>query len=232
MRISAGAFLRSTVLLALTGGLLLPDASAGNVTIGFGGFVNGAGTGKFLPTGLAVNDPITGSFGYNPLQAGSQGLYSFGASSVTPALAFAISFPLGNPTSSFGDSYAKTLSPNTFTIQITDTGTKGATLLLTTNTTGAGFSKPGGAFVTLTFTSSTYTGVALPQTMAAFDAAFGVQKAAFLWDPEGPGVGGVIDQIDGNSITPEPSSFILLGVAMATGGIGLAISRRKRLHAS
>jgi hypothetical protein len=227
MKTIAQTVFNASLLLALAAVLMVPDASAGNITIGFSGHVAGTGNGDTLPTGVQLGYSLSGSFGYNPaLPASSQGVYQFGGGTVTPTALFAIPTPQPNPTGQFGDSYSATLNPNTYTITITDTGPVGATLVVKANSTGAGFSKPGGAFIQLTFTSSTYTGFALPQSNAQFDAAFGNQFGAFLWDPDGTGASGPIDNIDGIPV-PEPSSFILLGLAMSTCGVGFAISRRK-----
>jgi hypothetical protein len=231
MRISARVYLQSILLVGITAGLLAPNATAGSLTISFAGYVNGTGPGATFPTGLAVGDKIAGSFTFNASKsASSQGVYQFGGAAPAPALLFAIPYPLSNPTNQFGDSYSTGLNPNTFTITISYVGTT-ATFDVHANTTGAGYTKTGGAFVDIKFTSTTYTGYALPQTLAAFNAAFATTTAKFIWDPGDPGVGGTITNINGLSV-PEPSSLTLLTVATGVGGIGLMISRRKFARAS
>jgi hypothetical protein len=95
------------------------------------------------------------------------------------------------------------------------------------------------AFMTLALFSTTYTGgLALPTALnstpsSASISAFLNVPAQLTWDPgpvsgqqDGQGWLGDIDQFNGLTI-PEPSSFILMSVALATCGAGMAISRRR-----
>jgi hypothetical protein len=226
MRISAPELLRSSFLLFLLAGPLAMDAAAGSVNVSFSGLVNPPASGITLPAHVLPNDAITGSFSYNSAQTGSNGVYSF--TGPIQSFLYSISTPGYNP-ALFSDQYSG--SPNTFKITITDTGTKGATLDLHALTIGGSQSpKAGGGFVDMLFTSSTYTGHALPQSQAAFDSAFATSVATLTWDPNGIGFTATIFYIDGLFV-PEPSSLGLATVAI-TICAGAALVRRRKVAVS
>jgi hypothetical protein len=226
----ARVFLQSTLLATVMAGLFVPDASAGQVTTTFGGTVTGPGTGVSLPSTLGtpsypvqVGDTISGYFTYTVPVSGS-GPYSFAGTGQT--LLFSIPVNNGNSTFSGQNSNSGTL--DLYKITVTGTG-KGATLDLSVDMINT-YGKTAGATCDLKFTSisATYAG-GLPASSTAFSSDFGT-TGKFNWDPGGSGIGGIINNINGQSV-PEPSSFILMSVAMATLGMGLAISRRKLARA-
>jgi hypothetical protein len=221
----ARLFLQSTLLATLMAGLFVRDASAGAITITFGGTVTGPGTGATLPSNsqgdpVVVGDTISGYFTYNSGGAGN-GTYSFVGTGQT--LLFSI--PVANNTT-FGDQNNNASPNNVYQIVTTGTG-KGATLNMQADMTSAGGKPAGKTTIDLIFTSTNaaYTG-GLPASAAAFTSDFS-GPAKFFWDPGNVGIGGNI-AVTG---VPEPSSVILMGVAMATLGMGLAISRRKLARA-
>ena len=157
------------------------------------------------------------------MQSGKSGVYTF-TGSATGLQAYSFSINENAPV--FQDSYNPKNTTAEFVITIVDTGTKGATMTVDIGTVETLAKSPTG-FVKLVFTSSTYTGLALPSTQAAFDSAFATTAGSFTWDPSnGPAFNGPITEIDGISV-PEPSSFVL--VSAATCGVGLLISRRRKL---
>ena len=216
-------FLQSTLLATLMAGLFVPDASAGGITISFSGTVTGPGTGAKLPSNsqgdpVLVGDTISGYFTYNSGGAGN-GTYSFVGTGQT--LLFSI--PVANNTT-FQDQNNNASPSNVYQIVTTGTG-KGATLNMQADMMSAGGKPTGATTIDLIFTSTNaaYTG-GLPASTSAFLSDFS-GPAKFFWDPGNVGIGGNIAAV------PEPSSVILMGVAMATLGMGLAISRRKLARA-
>jgi len=222
MRISARAFVRSTLLLSFAAGLFAPNAVGGIVNISFQGSVNGPGTGINLPTGVASKDIFSGYFTYNPSVAISNGVYNFAGTNQN--LLFSI--PILNNTQTFSDQNNNVSPNNTFKIQITGTG-KGATLTVSADMIATAGKSVTDTTVALVFTSTsaTYTG-GLPASMTAFDSTFAHTTGTFNWDPANVGIGGTITMIDGFSV-PEPSSLVLAIVAMVICSSGLLISRRK-----
>ena len=167
MRIGARAIFRSTLLLAIAAGMVSSHAVAGQITVTFQGTVTGAGTGIHLPTNVLVGQTISGYFTYNPLQTGSSGTYNFAGTGQSEIF----SIPILNNTSTFSGQNSTVAPNNVYTVKITDTGAKGATFDVFVdmiNTAG----KTSGTTCDILFTSTTYTGVALPQTQAAFTTAF------------------------------------------------------------
>jgi hypothetical protein len=221
----ARVHLHSTLLAALMVGLVVPVASAGSVTITFGGTVTGPGTGATLPSNaqgnpVLVGDTISGYFTYNSATVGN-GTYVMAGTGQT--LLFSI--PVANNTT-FSDSNNNTSPKNVYQIVTSGTG-KGASLNMSADMVTAGGKPTGATTIDLIFTSTNaaYTG-GLPASAAAFTSDFS-GPAKFFWDPGNVGIGGNI-AVTG---VPEPSSVILMGVAMATLGMGLAISRRKLARA-
>ncbi len=235
MKISARVFLPSILVVALTSGVLVSDATATSVQITFGGHVTGTGTGVSFPDGangvpVAVGNSISGYFTYNTSQAnnGTTGVYSF----VSNPQTMIFSIPTDNDLSTFGGQNSITAPKDEYTIKITYSG-KVATFDVSMDLINT-YNKTGGTTCDLSFTSSTYTGYALP-TLATFQADFTYNNGSFNWDPPpisgqggGPGVGGVLNMIAGQMSAPEPSSLILMTTATAVGGTGLLISRRRR----
>lgn len=148
------------------------------------------------------------------------------------------------PSTLWNDGYAG--GSAAFTITMTVSGT---TTTLDLHAVTFGGTQAGGKTnpsVDLILTSTTYTGSgllgkkALPTagTGAASLSAFLTTTGSLKWDPGGVGeqqalgFGAILDNFDGIATVPEPSSVVLLGVAVATCGTGFAVSRRKRARAS
>jgi len=247
MRIIVRALFHATLMVALAGGILVPNASAGSlITTTFGGSVK-ALPGYNFPNYVAAKDIIldpNSSFSYGTPSSGTgaSGVYTF-ANSGSAGFALNVATP-GQPTTLWSDTYAG--SPATFTISMAVSGTT-TTLTILADTLGG--SQSGGKVnpsVTLVLTSTTYTGSgvfgrkALPTggTGSASLSAFLTTTGNLTWDPGGVGdqqalgFGGTINSFDGTATVPEPSSAVLLGVAAATCGMGFAVSRRKRARAS
>jgi hypothetical protein len=210
----------------LFGGLLLvPCASAGQVTNTFNGTVTGPGPGITLPPNVAVGESISGYFTYTTMPTSGTGVYNFAGTGQS----FIFSIPILNNTSTFSDQNSNVSPNNIYKITITDTGTKGATFDVFASMIDS--SGKTGITCDILFTSSTYTGLALPSSTAAFTAAFANTKASFNWDPGDLGIGADITIINGQSV-PEPPSLVLAVVAMSTCIAGsVIISRRKSARA-
>jgi hypothetical protein len=213
MKKSAPALIRAILVWSFSVWLLVPDAAATSVNISFSGTVNPPAANITLPSNVAAGDSLTGSFAFNPSQTGTKGVYSF--TGPIQNFLYSIATPGYNP-ALFSDQYKG--SPATFTITITDTASGGATLDVHCLTIGGSESpKAGGGTVDMLFTAKTYTGVALPQTQAAFDNAFVTNSAAnptLTWDPDGIGFTATISIVDGIAI-PEPSTLALGIFALA-----------------
>ena len=244
MRFGVPVYLKSTFLAALAAGLLGSDASAGNVGVTFGGQVTGTGSGASFPNGadgfpVAVNNPITGSFGYSTTApfTGSSSSRTYTMTGLGQSLNFGISTHLVGTT--YESTFSGLSNPSGAYIVTVTNLTKGSTLDVSAILTNTG-QKSGTISMDLKFASSTWTvAMGLPSTSTAFATAFtSSNSGAFNWDPPPisgqsgpPGIGGIIDNVGGLSV-PEPSSFVLLSVAMTIGGIGLAVARRKLARAS
>ena len=201
------------------------------------GTVNPEPTGLTLPFGVSTGNAINGSFTYNPLQTGSGGVFSFKGQS-------AVQFFFTVTPDNFSDTYVATLtSNNAYTMTLTNSGKTldvhvGLNAVNVTNPAILPVTAKTAPFVDLIFTGKNAT-TTLPVSQAAFTAEYTATAAKLTWDPPpisgqgGPTYGftGTIDTINGQFV-PEPSSLILMTVAVAVGGIGLAISRRKLARAS
>jgi hypothetical protein len=247
MRIGAGTVLRSASLAAVVFGMLSGNAiagSTGGVSVSFAGSVIGKPSGDSYPGNVNTGDAITNSssFSYLASDATENALthvYTF--SGVNEGYSLTVS-TTGTP-SKWMDGYNYPDTPEAFTIKMAVSGAT-TTMTMTIDTYG-GTAEAGSktdAFVTMVLTSTSYTGgTALPEPTSSTTPtdltinAFFLSTASLTWDPGGgpspQGFVGIIDKFNGQGV-PEPSSLILMGVAMATGGIGLAISRRKRSRAS
>jgi hypothetical protein len=237
MRISARAFLQSTLLSCLTVGLLVGDAVAGPVSpvsVNFGGKVTSALPNDSFPGNVQVPDIITNNsaFGYNSGQAGVGGKYIF--TGTTQTLSLQVSTP-GFPTTTWSDGYAG--SPALYMVTMTKSGstTKMDLHVATSGGTAEAGSKTNAA-VDLILTSTTYTGgTTLPN--ATTISSFLLTPASLVWDPPGaqgePGQGfnGFINVFNGTTV-PEPSSLVLGIVALATCSGGFLITRRRAARAA
>ena len=221
MRIRARAVFRPMLLLFVGAVLLVPDASAGQVTITFGGTVTGTGTGISFPPNVQVGQSISGYFTYNVPASGTNGTYNFAGTN--QSLIFSIPI-LGN-TSTFSGQNSNVAPKNTYTVKIVDTGVKGATFDVAADLINAAGKT--GVTCDILFTSSTYTGVALPASSAAFSAAFAKTTAKFNWDPGGLGIAADINIINGEAV-PEPSSLVLAVIGMAACTVGSVVVSRRR----
>ena len=250
MKILVRALSHTALMVALAGGILVPNARAGSlITTTFGGTVTSL-PGYAFPNYVLAGDMISpnndngSSFSYGTPSSGTgaTGVYTFGTAG-SAGLSLQVGTP-GQPTTLWSDSYAG--SPAAFTITMTVSGT---TTTLDLHAVTLGGTQAGGKTnpsVDLYLTSTTYTGSgvygrkALPTggTGTASLSAFLTTTASLRWDPGGVGeqqalgFGGIITNFDGISTVPEPSSVVLLGVAAATCGIGFAVSRRKHAMAS
>jgi hypothetical protein len=243
----ARALLRPTLCFGLLTAACAPSALGSSVYDTFSGTFLGATSGT-LPPGITSGDTITGYFEYGlgtTLKAASGGnsyteVYSItetasAIASGTQQLSFTIENKNPYPDENFNDLYSVPNGANTsnFTVTIIDNiNSKGAIVAgATMEIAGAtGF----GATVTLTLTSTTYTGLALPSTMNAvanfleagstqtlsYDAPFDFSTSVVvpLSGLEAPG----------ELTIPEPSSVILGVIATVTVATGFSIVRRKR----
>jgi hypothetical protein len=232
------------LLAALVAGLLGGDASAGSVGVTFGGHVTGTGIGDSFPNGadgfpVAVNNPINGSFTYNSSApfTGSSSSRTYTMTGTGQSTNFGISTHLVGTT--FESSFFGLSNPSGAYILTITNGIRGSTVDISSVLTNTG-GKSGTITFDVKFVSSTWTvAMGLPTDATSFATAFSSSLGSFVWDPPpitgqsagNPGISGVIDNVGGLSI-PEPSSFALLSSAMAIGGIGLTISRRKLAKAS
>jgi PEP-CTERM motif len=243
MRIDARAFLMRYVLAPLLAVVVLvPGAFAGGVSVSFSGTVTGELSGKTYPGNVNTGDAITNSSSFSYLASDATydaltHVYTF--SGVNEGFSLTVSTS-GTP-SKWTDGYNYPDTPDAFTIKMAVSGAT-TTMTMTIDTYG-GTAEAGSktdAYVTLVLTSTTYTGgTALPEAASSGVAtdltinAFFLTTASLTWDPGGPGggggqgFGGTINEFNGQSV-PEPSSFVLMGVATAAGGVGLAVSRQRR----
>src|ERR1017187_1708650 len=191
MRISAQAFLNSTLLLFLTAGLLVPDAAAGSVFVQFAGKVTGTLPGDTYPGNVATNDTIStnSSFAYNPaafsLKTSTTGTYVLnGTNPTAQSFTLDVNTP-GFSTTVWSDGYLG--NPNAFTLTMSKSGST-TTLDLHVATYG-GTAEAGSkvnASIDLVFTTTTYTaGLALPTSTNL--SKFLLTNAALTWDPPGGG---------------------------------------------
>jgi hypothetical protein len=229
MKSTSRAILRSSLIVFLVAAAFGPaTAQSATVTAFFMGTVTGAEPNNSLPPPVKVNDAITISasvFTYNSSVpgkvSGNTEIYSMPGS--TPlALGFQVICP---GFANFGDSY-KAGGP--YSIEMSKSGSN-TTMTLTAETSF----ESGGVFATtiISFTSSTYTGgLALPSSTAQIDAFVGV-PGTLVWDPGGFSLIGTIEIPPGfafgSESVPEPSSFALALIAIATGSAGGLIYRRK-----
>src|SRR5271157_2267198 len=91
MRIRARAFLPSALLMSLLAGPLVPELSAGIVTVSYGGTIMSVSAAATAATKVVVGDTITGSFSYDSSEvASSAGDYPFTGSSKVHTMSFKI----------------------------------------------------------------------------------------------------------------------------------------------
>jgi hypothetical protein len=228
MRNSARVILQPTLFLFLGLVFLVSGAQAAGVNITFGGTVTGTGSGTSFPPGVAVGQSISGAFTFNFPATGSNGTYDFKATGQTELF----SIPINNGTSTFGGQNQNTAPNNVYTIKITDTGAQGATFDIFTDLIDAAGKT--GVTCDILFTSTTYTGLALPSSSGAFTSAFGNLKGKFTWDPPGAqssgdslGITADITTIN-NQAVPEPSGLVLAVIGLATCTAGSLIVARRR----
>jgi hypothetical protein len=235
MRKSGRVVLWSTVLVALTAGILAPSAQAGSLITTFGGIVSGTQTGTF-PANIAVNDVISASsvFQYSPTGFAPNpvnGKYVFTSTSVSQSFGVTVDYPTPNtfPSPSWTANYVPGASASFF-IQMSRLNSTTVQMEVFASTNAGTSGTKSGAFVELFLTSTKYTLTTLPTTQATL-SEFLLTPGRLVWDPPGtPGFEGFINIFNGNSV-PEPSSLVLLSVATAACGIGFVVSRRKLVRA-
>jgi hypothetical protein len=205
--------------------------------------------------GDAINGSVS-SFVYNTanVKSGSvlNPVYVFTDTASGQGLNIQVTTPTVTPpnvaTNFWSDSYnggTSTSTSATFQITMAKSTTGGVTtttmtIYASTNGGPTEATEKSNAFMTLVLASTTYTGgLALPTASGSTPSTASISAflnipAQLTWDPNpigaqqggGQGFGGYINNFNGQSV-PEPSSFILMGVALATGGCVLAISRRR-----
>jgi hypothetical protein len=239
MRKSRRILLQSTVLVALTAGILAPSVQAGSLVTTFGGHVTGTQTGTF-PANVATNDVISTSsvFQYSPTGFAPNpvgGKYVFTSTSTSQSFGVTVNYPTPNtfPSPSWTANYVPGATASFF-IQMSRLNTTTIQMEIFASTNAGTDGTKSGAFVEMFLTSTKYTTTTLPTTQATLNE-FLLTTGTLVWDPLGPagntpGFTGLIDNFNGNSV-PEPSSFLLLSVATAACGIGSVISRRKLARA-
>jgi hypothetical protein len=224
MKIAPRAVLRSILLLSLVTGTSMPASAASLVTVTFAGTVNPQVPGFPFPGNVEQGDFISGSLSYNPSQFGNKGsgLYTFSSTSPSSqTLPFQVVTPGFTP-ATFADEYFT----GAYTIQVRDTGSKGATLDIHAVTVYQQSAGPPPVFATVDviLTSSTYTGLALPTSTTI--SSFVSSPGTLIWDPPFAAFTADLFIINGQ-VVPEPSSLVLALVATGTGCAGFLISRRK-----
>jgi hypothetical protein len=218
MKLRTLVFFQWAVVMTLACCSLVGEAMGGSITIDFQGTVGQPMAGYTMPTGVAVGQILSGSFTYVTTQTGKNGVYSFAGTNQTSVFSI--------PAAPFSNQNSNVAGWNTYTITITDTGSKGATFDLAMDMVNAAGKGNKDVTLDIKFTSTTYTGLALPQTGAAFNSAFAVSAGTFEWDPKKIEIRS--DDLMANGV-PEPSGLVLASIGMATCAASVLISRR---HAS
>jgi hypothetical protein len=258
MRSMGRALFHASLPVALAVGMLVPGAVAGSINTTFGGKVVGVLSGDTYPGNVATGDTISevaSSFSYTPTSTfytktvvGGADVYTYTTTLAGQGLSLEVLTPTttapNTATNFWSDSFngPGTSTPSVpiefqITMSASTSGSKTTTTMSVHSSTYGGPNEDSAkvdASITLVLQSTTYTGgLALPGT-AALLGDFLTTAGALTWDPPGQGFTGTLTSFDGVAIqsVPEPSSLILLGVAMATCGMGVAISRRKPARAS
>ncbi len=224
MNISPRPLLQAMLLLCLLAGNAMRASAGSVVTVTYAGTVNPPGPGVTFPGNVKQGDSISGSLTYNPSQFGNKGngLYTFTSTSPSSqTLAFQVVTP-GYTPATFADEYYT----GAYSIQVTDIGSKGATIDIHAVTLYEQSTGPPPVFATadVILTSSTYTGLALPTSTTI--GSFVTSPGTLNWDPSGTSFTADLWMLDGQ-IVPEPSSLVLALLAMGTCAGGFLIRGRK-----
>jgi len=231
----------STVLLVLVAGPLVPRLSAGSIVqYTFAGVIGTVSQAATTATGVVQGDTMTGSFTYDPAEAGSPstGLFTFTGSSKAHSLSFKIFNSSGGQV--FTDSYSGNVTAYYaaqvgFNSSVGGSGKPAETLDLTGDTIykqGKGISGPGPppAFdLTLYDPLVTTKPAGFPLPTVTTITSFVANNAqppftpTLAWDPDGESFVATITQFQ---TIPEPSSLILGAVAMVICTVGCVIARR------
>jgi hypothetical protein len=116
MGIRAGVLRYLTLLLIFAIGPLVPTVCAGSVAVNLTGTIQSASPDAITATGVAVGDPITVSFSYDPTQVGGGGTYTFTGSSKVHTFDLVVHDSMGNQV--FHDFYTGNITA-LYVIQVT-----------------------------------------------------------------------------------------------------------------
>jgi hypothetical protein len=224
MSYTARVLFRATLMVGLTAGILVPNASAGSVSVNFGGAVTAELPNKTLPGHVLLKDTITNSsFAYNSADLSSSspatGTYLFKGTAGDEVFNLNVNTPGFSP-SVWNDGYNG--AGSLFELQLSKLSST-TTLVLTIGTYGGSQGGKSGGSFQMTFKSTTYTaGLSLPT--ATTISSFLLTSANLTWDPGNDGWGGVANEFNGQSV-PEPASLLLLGIPVTLAAVGFAVSR-------
>jgi hypothetical protein len=236
------------MLFLLVAGAPAPGVRAGVVTVNFSGTVTGvSGPNVTTATGVAAGDVIKGDFSYDSSQSGNSGFYNFTGSGSMHSFEFTVYDPTGT-LQIFSDFYSGNVTAY-YAIQMASHATTGTTLDLLGNTVyeqGHGYTgtNPPGYDLTMHNPSNGggYSPGNLPLPTASSINFFEKVSGNFMWGI--PAMSGppptppltftaTITAYNGVNTIPEPSSMLLVMLAMGTacaGGVLTTHRRRIRQH--
>jgi hypothetical protein len=222
-------------MVLLAGSLVSELSAATIVSVNFSGSITSVSSAATEATGVIVGNTITGSFSYDSTQSGntSTGDFTFTGSGKAHTMTFKIFNSAGQQV--FTDSYSGNTTAYYAAKLTFISSSSGTTLDLKGDTiykqglgvTGAG---PPPAF-DLTLNNPTngggYTSGHLPLPTTSTISNFLRTTGSLEWDPHDQNFTAIINEFNGQSVVPEPSSLVLAILAMLTCTVGFSISRRK-----